>query len=429
MTILKYKIERGPKKIFWFTEQDLEVLRLIWEFKSLSLHQIKYYCEDLFNVKPKSIEKKLQRWREGKVVIAKPYTKRPGAKIYYRLGSEGVNVLKLIGVIRSDQRIELDELPSKRTTDHYLAIRDVVLLTLIQLKHSRDTVKSVSPSEHPYYEKGFEGTSPIVVPDWILLNKNGILNFEVDTGTENLNKLEEKVKKYVRYATQRSNEIHHVLITVIDENDPRLKYINDIPKDRSVRIANLKEVVLKANAHIYPNLFFWVGSVSRISKIAYNILTGDYSISAEKRSKQIKAITALFKLNATFNYEIDTLNADDFYLAEVNDDLYADEHLHFYGQEQETVLLKLMEEGSVKHLDQLDYLNRLQDEKRFKKKVDKVLAIYQDNDELHNDVLGKVFPHILFTSFQQLNLDLDDYPTVYQTVNTARKESVLLYER
>jgi hypothetical protein len=79
-------------------------------------------------------------------------------------------------------------------------------------------------------------------------------------------------------------------------------------------------------------------------------------------------------------------------------------------------------------LDQIGYLNLLNSEGRFKRKVDKILGIYRTNDELNNDVLGKMLPKILFSSDVQLANDLESYPTFFQTVNTTRKETVRLYE-
>jgi DNA-binding PadR family transcriptional regulator len=432
LIVLKHQLEKGIKRAIWFTEQDIELLQMIWDFKNLSLYQIKYFCERLYGIKQSSIEKKLERWRDGDIVISREYTKPPAAKVYYRIGDEGITVLEKIGKIKKGEKVFLDDLVNKRNYDHYFAVRDVALLSLIKLKRDSKDVTSFSPSEIAYYEKGMEGISPMVVPDWVLSNQYGFLNIELDTGTENLPKLNDKITRYFKYACQRSNEIHHVLLVVLDENDQALKYITNIPRDRSGRIANLKDAIINLNAHIYPNLNFYVVPMSRVGEIAYKIMTGEYPSSADKRSVEINAVISLLELNDKVTFEIESVSENDFYLAEVKETLYADGHYNFKeveNQKSENILIKLMEAGSVKSLDEISYLNLLKSENRFKRKVDKILAVYRNYDELQSDVLGKVFHYVHFTSLDHLKRDLDNPPTFYQTVNTTRKEEVLLYER
>lgn len=378
-----------------------------------------------------TVEKKLRKWRDCKIVVPKGYTKPPAAKIYYRIGKEGGIVLEKIGQIQDESEVNSEDLSARRNFDHYFAIRDVVLLTMINLKKFKRNVSSLPPSEIPYYEIGMEGTSPVVVPDWVLTSEYGFLNIELDTGTENLTRLKEKIAKYVKYASQRSNEIHHVLIVVIDGNDEALKYSNEIAKDRSGRISNLKEAIICSNAHVYSNLNFYVVTMSRAGEVGFKVLTGEYPYPADKRSNEINATLSLLELNHSFGYELEWLMDDDFYLADVNCTLYADGHYFFKGhteQKSEVVLMKLMEEGSVKCLDQITYLNLLQTEKRFKRHVDKIIAIYRNNKELENDVFGKVLSHIHFCSSEQLGYNFEKLPMFYQTVNTSRMEGVLLYE-
>ncbi|MFT9495747.1 MULTISPECIES: replication-relaxation family protein [Bacillota] len=427
---LKHQVKTSKKNAVWFSEQDLELLQLIWDFKYLSLYQIKYYCERLHGLKPGSLEMKLRRWRDAEVLVAKRYTKPPAAKVFYRVGPEGVVVLKKAGLISPSSKVLLEDISGRRNYDHFFAIRDAVLLTLIELKKKNREVTSFSPSEMPYYESGFEGSKPSVVPDWVLVNSCGFLNIELDTGTEKFLKINEKVIKYVNYAQQRPNEIHHVLLVVLDENDPALLYDNEYSKDRSGRVANLKELIIQANAHVHSNLNFYVVTISRVGNIAYKIMTGELPLLERQRSNSIIAATKLLELNDTFNYMIEPMDASEFYLAEVKESLYADGHFRFVGKDKcETVLIKTMEEGDVKCLDQIQYLNLLSSENRFKIKVDKILAIYQSNEELHSDVLGKLLPNVHFTSKEQLSIDLETHPLFFKTVNTSKKEGVLLYGR
>lgn len=430
MYYFKYKINKGDKKEVWFSEQDMDLLSMIWDYKILSLYQIKYFSERLYGIKESTIERKMQRWREGKIVQVKRYTKAPGAQKHYRIGPEGVLVLQQLGLVRSDQKSEVDTFFSRqlKNYDHFFGVRDVVLQAIIHLKKNNKEYYSLNPSNIPYFEKGMEGTSPLIVPDWILSSKHGLLNIEVDRGTENLSMLGEKLKKYIKYVSQHSNEVHHVLFLVIDDGDKALKYINEMPKDRSGRVANIKDLVITSGAHLQPNLNLFVDIISNSGQIAYKVLTGEYPASAMRRSSEIGAAINLLTCYPAFNGDMERLDTNDFYLAEVDSTLYADGHylLKREDSDNEVILIKLMDKGSIKSLDQIEYLNRLQEEKRFKRKVDKIIAVYRYNDELENDVLGRVLPNIYFTSIEQLGLDIGNPPPLYQTINLVRKEVVTL---
>lgn len=53
------------------------------------------------------------------------------------------------------------------------------------------------------------------------------------------------------------------------------------------------------------------------------------------------------------------------------------------------LLVKVMDEGSVKSLSELEYLNYLVVNDRLHKQVDEVLAIYATDEELQTDTLGR----------------------------------------
>lgn len=426
--VLKHRVKTGKKKAVWFTDQDLEILELIWDFKYLSLYQLKYYCESLYGIKPSSLEMKLRRWRDGEVLIAKKYTKPPAAKVFYRLGPEGISILKKTSKLSESSKILLEDLPGRRNYDHFFALRDAVLLSLIEIRKSNRGVTSFSPAEIPYLLES-KSSVPKVVPDWILVNNHGFLNFELDIGTESFSKVNQKIQKYVEYTRQRPKEKHHVLLVVLDDNDPRLLYENEYSKDRSGRVTNLKELIIQSNAHKYSNLNFYVVSINRVGDLASKILSGDYPLKPQQRLASITAATKLLDLNDKFMYRINPIAESDIYFSDVSNSLYADGHFEFsYGAHSGKILIKIMEEGNVQCLDQIQYLNLLCAEKRYKSNIDKIIAVYQNNEELHSDVLGAMLPYVYFTSKEQLSLDLEEHPKFYKTVNTAKKEEVLLYE-
>lgn len=428
----KYKIRRDKRGV-WLTNIDLELLHLIWQHRVLSLSQLKFYCLELYGISKDTTEKKLKRWRKLNVVHSKNYMNNPFGMIYYRIGRQGVKILENEEMIPKGDTSYKEIMVPTANTDHFFATRDVVIRTLVEFKKNKRNIVSHHPSTLPYLEKDSD-PFPLVVPDWILSNEFGFLNIELDTGSESLSMIEEKIGKYAKYASQRPDEIYHVLLVVLDDTDKALRYKKEYGMDRSRRIASVKDSIIRANVHVHSNLFFYVVSMNRAIQVASNIMTGIYPISAEERSREIEAIISLLEMNITFEYEIVRLNEDEFYLPDVDRSLYADSHLLFKSKNSSkghVVLINIMEEGSVKCLDQIEYLNRLRNEKRFKAKteVNKILAIYRKNEELQNDHLGKQLNHIMFGTSQQLANNFEQSPMFYQTVTQYKKEGVLLYER
>ncbi|QCJ45472.1 hypothetical protein FAY30_26390 (plasmid) [Bacillus sp. S3] len=420
-----YNFGKGKSGV-WLTERDIELLKLIFDHRILSLKELKYYAESLYSVKHTTLAKKFQRWREEKIVVDKKYGDRT---VYYRLTKNGYYILVNEGeIVPGDTHYKELAAPVNQT-DHYFGIRDVVVRTLVEVKKLNMEVFSYSPASMPYIEKGNESSSPLIVPDWILTNQFGFLNIEIDTGNENLNAIEAKIDKYVKYATDRPDENHHVLIVIMDNQDKFFRYQKEFGLDRSGRVANVKRAIIGANAHVHSNLHFYVAPMNKAHHMACSILTGQSKLIDELRSSEIEAIQTLLIMNNNFNYEIEQLNANDFYLPEVSNDLYADAHVLLKdgdSEKRKVVLIKLMEEGSCKCLDELNYLNTLRMEKRFKQKVNKIIAIYRSTSEFEYDSLGKpIMQHVVFGVKERLMSDIDS-PPFYKNANQFKKGAGIL---
>lgn len=406
-----YKFRKGRTGV-WLTHKDIELMKLLWEHRILSLKELKYYSNALYGTKPVTLERKLQRWRDENIVTSKKYG---DLTVYYRLAKNGYFILEQEGEIAEGENHYKELAAPANQTDHYFGIRDVVIRSLVEMRKLHLSVTSISPADIPYVVKTIDPKNPIIVPDWILKNtEHEFLNVELDTGNENLTAIEAKIEKYVKYAAHRPREIHYVMIVVMDNQDDFFRYQKDFGLDRQGRIANVKKSVIRANAQVHSNLRFFVSPMSRAHHMAFNILTGQTQITDEKRSSEIEAIQSLLTMNSKFKYDIEHLNASDFYLPEVQPSLYADGHLLFKiesGNNNKIVLFKLMEEGSARCLDELNYLNSLRTEHRFKKEVDKIIGIYRSCAEFENDSLGKpIMQHVVFTIKEQLMMDMDSEP-------------------
>ena len=418
MNPIKHQIGTSKKNIVWVKDIDLEILKMLHEYRSLALYQIEYYLEQAYGIKRNTIRKKLLRWKKKKIVCSKIYTKLPTAMVYYRLDDEGIKLLKEYTIIPQNETIYSENSTNRKNTDHYFGVRDIVLKTKLLLGNLGDGLYSGSPEQF----------SPFVFPDWIMKFKNRTLCLELDIGTESIGIIRDKISKYHQYATRRPDENVYVLFAVIDDVDPNLKFKDFYAKDRSKRIINLKDAIIDSNVLDCSNLHVYVVSLNRVAVVAKKILTGTYPYDNLERHKLSVVSMKLLEMNDKDSYQKEELNADDFYLAEVNESLYADGHFSIRkNMEQKTVAIKVMEEGNVRDLDRLRYLALLRQEKRFKKSVDLILGVYADTDELKNDILGKPLEKTNLIS-TEMWMDFGEIPSMFQMVNSSRLEEVAIHE-
>ncbi|RHW35968.1 hypothetical protein D1B31_17920 [Neobacillus notoginsengisoli] len=420
-----YTFGKGKKKGVWLKDQDIELLRLLYDHRILSLLELKYYANSLYGVKPNSLARKLQRWRSEKILLSKKYG---GEKyVYYRLGMNGYKILEQEGETVPGDRHYKELAAPENQIDHFFGTKDVVIQTLVEIQKKNIDVFSAAPSLIPYVEKDSVSTDPVVVPDWILHNQYGFLNVELDTANENLTDIREKVEKYMKYAADRPDENHHVLFVVIDNQDKYFKYIKNFGKNRLVRVANVKDAIVRASSLAPANLHLYVSPMNRGHHMACNILTGQSLITDEERSSAVESIQVI--MSNKFNYEMESLNAVDFYLPEVHSELFADAHLLLKNRKtgkSKIVLIKLMEEGNARYMDELKYLNTLHSQNRFMRKVDKTIAIYRSASEFEYDAMGAgEMQHIVFGMMEELQTD-SDKPPFYRNVRDYKKGAGVL---
>lgn len=406
--LFKFQIE--GKKGVWLNEHDIKLLQLLYDYKALALYQIHYYYYRANGLKKNSVNKKLIRWKEKSVVHASPYSKAPGQKIYYRLGAEGARLLENT-TNYSNLKITPVDLTLRKNTDHFFAIRDVILQTQLLIKGWRVE----TDSENPIF-------SSAIIPDWILRLKDRTVCIEVDTGSENLSYFKSKIQKYGAYARQDPSEHLNVLVVVIDDAHPDIKLKNKYPKDRSKRILNLKNAIIATKVHTAAHVNFYVVPLSRAALVAEKLLTGSYPYDQTKRYKlgHFPRMT----LNLHDAYQTEELNATDFYLPGVSDSLYGDGHFVAWNRKDEmTVIVKVLEEGNVRSLDGFAYLDLLYKEKRLKRPVDFVLGFYKREDEMNHDVLGERSEEVRVSHVLNWGVH-QKIPIVYRMRKNSRLERV-----
>lgn len=367
-------------KRFRFQNVDIEILRLIDEFGTLSLYQLQYYFKRTYGLSPYTLKNKLLRWREYQLVKHRSYTRPPTGMIYYQLDVNGWKILNHFQLARNkdfNTGVYAPDNSRDNNFDHFFCARDIALLTKISLKYSSIKVESVPT----LYNDGH------LVPDWILTNKRDdiVLYIEADMATERGGNIKRKIKKYIELAKNTPNKMFNVLFSVIDRSDSDLKYNRLLPSDRYIRVWNIKKFILEAGGHLIQNLNFYVVRMNRAGYIGGRILSGHYPHKEQNKLDVIEKSLEVIKHQYP---NVKMLGPHELYLSDEQKRFYGDCHLSIrHDNHEKIVIVKIMEEGNVKDLDTLLFLGRLKREKRFRKPVERIIGIYRYKDELISDII------------------------------------------
>ncbi|MEY8742050.1 replication-relaxation family protein [Bacillales bacterium AN1005] len=410
---------KHTKKGAWINSKDLELLQLIYTNRILTLKQLKRYGRYILNSPEATIKSKLKRWLTNDIVSLE-YLSTLGkpAVSCYKIGKNGFQILQNEGIINDEKLLELTVKKIKQPS-HYFGIQDFVIDTLIEMKDRRSTITSAHPNYKTYTSSEHElNTETIIIPDWKMATKEKrILNIEFDTGYQTLSKIKEKVDNYTELATARSQEHHFVLFVVADNKSET--YTTVYPANREIRIVNIKQLIGNKGANKIKNLDFYVCSAYRAPNIASNILKGIYPITQSHKESELELALLSVQLNDDVDYTILPKEASAFYLNDVPEELYGDSHhtlVDNLNNKKLDVIFNIVEEGSVKALDRIFYLETLISSKRTKREVEQVYSLYLSTAAKHNDVLPKSFKHTTFSQTQVWHYKKVDTPRINNKV-------------
>lgn len=307
---------------------EILLLEYLERHRLLTMAQLyKYFTQFLGEeIKEYSFKNRLRRLEEFKLVRSSSFAEGFDGERFkcFSIGTGGINLLIENGLLFEDyNKNQIYQLLEKKNKLHFLYTQEVVLnimcttkqrLSLPQYKHYSQTklYSSLSPSHVPYemwiekaskpvamfnkgaaharaaqfinnnqqYKKSTGDWVTIIRPDWILKRefdnlgqKTKYLNIELDTGTEPLEQLEDKVWRYCILAERESNSSKHgVLFVLPDESfSKRTKY-----GDRSQRITNIREKIfndpLMADRIKKVNLAVGVVSLRNAGVVVTNFL-------------------------------------------------------------------------------------------------------------------------------------------------------------
>ncbi|MDK8640741.1 replication-relaxation family protein [Niallia taxi] len=393
------------RKGAWINTKDLELLKLLYTNRILTLKQIKRYGRYIFNSPESTIKSKLKRWLSNNIVSI-DYLRTLGkpAVSCYQIGKNGFHILRNEKIIEDEELVEVN-IKNIKQPSHYFGIQDVVIDTLIEMKDKLSTVSSTHPNYRTYLSCGtkLNKEETIIIPDWKIETAEGrILNIEFDTGSQNLTRIHAKVDNYMELAKVRPAENHFVLFVVADNRSEI--YTTEYASTRETRVLNIKELIINKLAHRLENLHFYVCSAYRASSIASNILKGIYPIKQSHKESEIELAILSVQLNDDIDYTMEPRDASVYYSNDVSEEFYADSHysvIDHLSNKKMDFIFKIAEEGSVVTLDKLSYLETLISTNRIKQEVEKMNVLYLSTAAMQNDVIPKDFQN---TSFSQTQL-------------------------
>ena len=272
---------------------EILLLEYLERHRLLTMAQLyKYFTQFLGEeIKEYSFKNRLRRLEQFKLVRSSNFAEGFDGERFkcFSIGSGGINLLIENGLLFEDYNMnQIYQRVEKKNKLHFLYTQEVVLnficttkqrLLLPQYKHYSQIISysSLAPSHVSYdmwipkakpttmfnkgaaharaakfvnnnqqYKKSLGKWLTIIRPDWIIkreFDSQGIqtkyLNIELDTGTEPLDQLEDKVWRYCILAEQDPDNKHGILFVLPDESfSKRTKY-----GDRSQRRKNIRDKI------------------------------------------------------------------------------------------------------------------------------------------------------------------------------------------
>lgn len=417
-----------------FKEYELDLLYRVFKHRLLTTNQMYRWIGAEQTLRYDSFCRRLSKFTENSILVCHEYSLgQKGFRYnYYSIGTKGIEVLLSSGYIKSDTKLYNHfRVAGAKNLDHYLSTQEVVISTLLRLqKEGIDGVENYSPYDYLYRDETADSPDKkYVVPDWIMRKGDTFLNIELDTGTENLDMIHDKVQGYIRLALSRQTENHIVLFAVLDDSFPSRNSYSERPR----RIGNMKQALVNSRDIQTPNLDVYVVSLSRATDFAYRLITNQSPFDVGRKSLEVEAAVSLLgKYNTVFEYQFTELDLESYYHPSIPFYYHADGIYKLSNQAgtfSETVMFLVLEEGYVQALDKLDFLYKSAFQfNAFNERIDRMIVLYDSQTALLSDILGAEFPNVLFVDGQTVGSSLGSEPIFYKQISPYRME-VTTYDK
>jgi hypothetical protein len=404
--------------------KEVELLLLIYKHRLLTTKQIFRWMEMNGGMKYRTLTQRLSKFVQYKLLVKHEYSL--GVKgirfYYYRIGIKGMEVLADNGDVPLEELENslLHRVSNIKNLDHYLATQEAVL-KFSSTKRDGDT-ESLHPHKSPLLLDNTLDEKPTVIPDWILRNDLASIYIELDSGTETMTEIKDKVERYQTFAAAQPDTRHFVTFISIDHSFRTKKYYGD----KTRRIGNMKKAILGSMNASIENLEIFVMPLRRAEVIIEKILNGTIPYDTERRRIEAHVAKSLFTdLNREFAFELKEIEREEVYFGGTKEVLKID---RFYevrnegGNLIETIGLLCLHEGLMKSLDSLDYSYHLVKNQKTKRRIDRLIAIYDHEEELKADILANQYDGLLIGDTQTWNENPHVEPKFYKQVSPYKLE-------
>ncbi|WP_100374850.1 replication-relaxation family protein [Bacillus sp. FJAT-45037] len=273
-------------------------------------------------------------------------------------------------------------------------------------------LQCINPYLYPYVRLlngGIKTDETIIKPDWILKLNERVINIEIDTGTENLNRLKEKLDDYrllLNEAPYKKFD-HSIYFICADETARAVNVTNKIQ-----RIRTMKRTLSEHPTFIEEDIELFILPLKRAGEVFQEHNYNVSGIRAQHHKTQFlrelfEGMKFIPSVTSKFYFEFEQKK-------EIEEELsLADYELLIKRKSKDRefsyIAILYMQEGSVRDYVRLKNLNQLTQDSRFDVEV---YAIYNSHDSIEYDGLINSLPlheRVFLTSIEDLSNVEGDY--------------------
>ncbi|WP_066412877.1 replication-relaxation family protein [Sutcliffiella cohnii] len=399
----RYDVEN--KHIF-LEDAELEAFHLLAKQKVLTRELMYLYISSKTNLTFSSYKSKFfKRYISLNLVTPVRQEREFGRKNYYRIGPNGINLLIREGYLQEDFKVNTNT----KNIKHHMAIQDAVIRCLDSSVREGLNINLLSFSELLNDDILMDSS---IIPDSTLKMDNHYIFLEADMSTENLATIQKKVERYIEIA----------------KNNPTMQQSVVFLLDKPGRIRNIKEKLFSLEDIFLPNLNLYVLPFSRSSDLVMELLRKTRPYVERIALNNIETVAEVFSYaNKHFNYSFESIDFRDLTLQDIPSQFLPDKCYKVKSNienNEHHVMFLFMDEGSVKSLSRLHYLNGVLPQLG---KVRKIIALYSNSVEMEEDIVGSDYPFVLFGDGITLSERTDRAPTFYRS-NTVNRMGVVSYD-
>ncbi|UNL87455.1 replication-relaxation family protein [Priestia koreensis] len=411
------------------SQAELDILLFLYEHRTLTAPQMyRILANKEPSMKFPTFRRRLsQKYIKYDVVAAEQYSLgQKGFNFnYYRISHTGLDILMSEGLLTEDKhRYQMKRLATMKHVDHYLTIQEVVTSIIAKgLEHDKP-LRSIRPLE--YLGNDQISSKDTVVPDWVIGYNDTYLMIELDMGTEQLSLVDEKILKYKQEALQNPDKTYKVLVVELDES-MNLRFV---PSNRERRVGNMKQKLMYSKALGVENLDVYVMPLYRAYELGYKLLMGDRPYTKAFIEGDMQHLLKNLNANSIFGFTLEPIMDEFVYIPSPNYPVRADMVCHLVneaGHYIETIMFLFIEEGSVESMATLDLLNEYVKKGLTQVPIQRIIAIYENEEEMNGDIIGIDYKNVYFGNSASYGYTGQE-PTFYRLVSPYRKEGRALLE-